>query len=229
MRKSFKKAVAVVSAIAMVVAGISYSPSKASAADGTELLTQTEFVDGSVSAWNEAGGTYVNNGDGSVSVAVEAKNGGDNWSTQLVHNNLTLTQGKWYTASVTVSSDVARSFQLLVQSDGNAGGNWSTCYNDSTFAVEAGGSTTFTKTFQATNVIGKYLFGVMMGYVGSASPAANVTVSNVSLREFDEQPAGYEVETTTEPTTDAEGFLPLGAGDVSRAPYGVYGEIYQGS
>ena len=166
--------------------------------DGGELLKDTAFVEGSVSNWNEYGAEYTNNGDGSVSVVVPAKESGDNWSTQLVQNNVTLTEGKWYVATVTVTSDVARSFQLLIQSDGANGGNWSVINTDNVFTVEAGVPYTFTTKFQATGVVNNYLYGVMMGYVNEASAEANVTVSKVSLKGYDNEPVE---ETTTEEAT----------------------------
>lgn len=150
--------------------------------EGTELLKNTSFVN--ASEWNQAGATYTNNGDGSVSVVVPEKTGGDNWSSQMVDNGITLTSGRYYKATVTIKSDVARSFQLLVQSDGQDGGNWEVANSDNLFTVEADKAYTFTTIFKVENAINNYLYGIMLGYVGSASAEANVVISNVSLKEY---------------------------------------------
>lgn len=168
------------------------------AEDGTELLKDTAFDPNDIDAWMEYGGLgenpYTNNGDddsdgyGSVDVQVPAYAAGDNWATQLVQTNIQLFEGKWYVARFEVSSDVDKSFQLLIQSDGAAGGDWSVFAQD-TVEVSAGGSQTVEIQFQATSTTAaNVLFGIMMGYVnGTASDEANVTISNVSLK-------GYETE-----------------------------------
>ncbi|MCR5736657.1 MAG: carbohydrate binding domain-containing protein [Eubacterium sp.] len=227
MRKSFKKAVAVVSAIAMVVAGISYSPSNVSAADGTQLLNTTISTATGWTEFTSGGSTFTENTDGSLNVAVQAYAGGDNWATQVKYDGLSITSGKYYKASVTVNSDVARKFQLLVQQNN---GDWAVLNTTQVFEVEAGVDKTFTTTFQASGDRTDVLFGIMMGYVQSASEAANVKISAVSFEEFDSQPDDYQEETTPEPTTagaDEDGFTPMGEGGQTLAPFGVYGEIYQ--
>ncbi|MBR3646462.1 MAG: carbohydrate binding domain-containing protein, partial [Lachnospiraceae bacterium] len=150
--------------------------------EGRQLLNNTTFAD--AKEWNEYGATYTNNGDGSVSVTIPKKTSGDNWSTQLVDNGLVLSAGKYYKASVTINSNVARKFQLLIQSDGADGGNWSVINSDNKFAVEADKPYTFTTIFKAESVQNNYLYGIMMGYIDQESESANVTISNVSLKEF---------------------------------------------
>lgn len=159
--------------------------------DGEEILKDTAFEDGNVTNWNEYGGTsWTNNGDddsdgyGSVEVSVPAYTAGDNWATQLVQNNIQLYEGKWYVARFTVSSDVAKTFQLLIQSDGLAGGDWSVLAQE-IIEVTAGGEVTFEIQFQATTTTNTILFGIMMGYVnGTACDAAKVTLSDVSLKVY---------------------------------------------
>ena len=84
--------------------------------DGTELLQDTKFVEGNVSHWNEYGPTkYTNKGNGQLDVEIPAYESGDYYATQLVQNNLTLYEGKWYVAEVTITSDVDKCFQLIIQ------------------------------------------------------------------------------------------------------------------
>ncbi len=155
--------------------------------EGRQLLNNTTFEN--ANEWNEYGGEYTNNGNGSVSVKVPAYEAGENWATQLVDNGIVLTEGRWYHATVTIKSDVTRKFQLLIQSDGQDGGNWDVLNADNVFTVEAGHTYTYQTTFKATGVQNNYLYGVMMGYVaGTSSSEANVTISNVSLKEYSEGP-----------------------------------------
>ena len=170
--------------------------------DERELLTP--FDEG----WNTPDGATVT-ADEAV-VEVPAKTGGDNWSTQLVKNGLRLTNGKWYKATVTINSTVARKFQLLIQSDGQQGGNWSLMNPDNNlFEVEANEDYTFTYTFQASGVVNNYLFGVMMGYIDDTpSDACTVTVTDASLIQYKDAPVEPTTEepteeTTVEPTTEA--------------------------
>lgn len=171
--------------------------------DGDELLKNTAFADSS--NWNEFGFTSAtNNGDGSLTLAIEAKTEGDNWSSQLVQNGLSLTEGKWYVAKYTVTSDVDKTFQLLLQSDGAAGGDWSV-FSENLTEVKAGETKDVEMKFQASKTgNNNVLFGLMMGYVNNtASEAANVVISNVSLKVYNSDPAGDET-TTPEPSTDEE-------------------------
>lgn len=172
--------------------------------EGRELLTNTKFENSD--RWNEYGADYTNNGNGSVSVKIPAKNEGENWSTQLVHNGIVLTEGRWYKATVTITSDATRKFQTFIQSDGASGGNWNVVNADNIFTVEAGTTYTYQTVFKAENVQNNYLFGVMMGYVdNTASPEANVTISNVSLKEYSSEPQTEKVTTavTTDKPTEA--------------------------
>lgn len=156
--------------------------------DGTEILLNTDF--NGADNWNHYGfSSSVDNGDGSVFVGVPAYTAGNNYDSQLVQNGITLKEGKWYVATVSVSSDVAKKIQLLIQSDGVNGGDWSVINDGNTdFSVSAGETVTHTVKFKADNVKNKYLFGIMMGYTGTSSEAAKITVSNVSLKIYNEEP-----------------------------------------
>ena len=159
--------------------------------DGTNILQDTEFEDGNVSHWDEYGPTtYTNRGDGRLDVSIPAYEEGDNWATQLVQKNLQLYKGKWYVAEFTITSDVDKAFQLLIQSDGNNGGDW-TVFAEELVSVMAGETKTVQVQFQATKTTNaNVLYGIMMGYVNNtASKAANVTIKDVSLKVYgSEQP-----------------------------------------
>ena len=156
--------------------------------DGTELLKDTEFEEGNVTHWDEYGGNkYTNQGNGKLKVEIPAYESGDNWATQLVQKNIQLYEGKWYVAQFKITSDVDKSFQLLIQSDGNNGGDW-TVFAKEDVDVLAGETKTVQIQFQAnqstaTNV----LYGIMMGYINNASEAANVTIENVSLKVYNDE------------------------------------------
>lgn len=156
--------------------------------DGTELLKDTEFEEGNVTHWDEYGGNkYTNQGNGKLKVEIPAYESGDNWATQLVQKNIQLYEGKWYVAQFKITSDVDKSFQLLIQSDGNSGGDW-TVFAKEDVDVLAGETKTVQIQFQAnqstaTNV----LYGIMMGYINNASEAANVTIENVSLKVYNDE------------------------------------------
>lgn len=160
--------------------------------DDTEILLNTQFI--GADNWNHDNMiSSTDNGDGSMSCVVEEKAGGETYSTQLVQNGITLEEGKWYVAKYTVSSDVDKNFRLLIQSDGNAGGDWSE-FGGLVTSVKAGQEVEVTLKFQATKTAnGNALYGIMMGYIdATASAEANVTVKAVSLKGYSTEP---EVET----------------------------------
>ncbi len=161
--------------------------------DGTEILKGTQFTQEDVAAndadmtgkWIEYGATsWTNNEDGSVTVSVPAKDSGDVWSTQLKQNNVQLTQGKWYKITGKITSDVAKTFEVLLQTN--------TTYQDlvrQQVSVEAGGTETFEFIYQYTgDTTNQVLFGIMMGYTGTASAAATVTISDISIKVYNEEP-----------------------------------------
>ncbi len=144
--------------------------------DGTELLKDTEFEEGNVTHWDEYGGNkYTNQGNGKLKVEIPAYESGDNWATQLVQKNIQLYEGKWYVAQFKITSDVDKSFQLLIQSDGNNGGDW-TVFAKEDVDVSAGETKTVQIQFQANqSTAANVLYGIMMGYINGASKAANVS------------------------------------------------------
>lgn len=177
--------------------------------DGTELLQDTEFEEGNVSHWNEYGPTkYTNKGNGQLDVEVPAYESGDYYGTQLVQNNLTLYEGKWYVAEVTITSDVDKCFQLIIQSDGLNGGDWTT-FQDEIVSVAAGETKKVQFQFQAAKTTGaNVLFGLMMGYVNKKSAAANVTIQDVSLKVYnsEQQISGSQTVLLTSNEVSISGF-----------------------
>lgn len=165
--------------------------------DGTNILQDTEFEEGNVSHWDEYGPiTYTNKGSGRLDVSIPAYEEGDNWATQLVQRNLKLYKGKWYVAQFTITSDVDKSFQLLIQSDGNNGGDW-TVFAEELVSVTAGETKTVQVQFQSTKTTdANVLYGIMMGYInGTASKAANVTIRDVSLAVYGSEQPGIGSKT----------------------------------
>ncbi len=133
--------------------------------------------------------------ESSVSATIPAYTGGNNWASQLVKNGLEITNGRWYVASVTLVSSVARNFQLLVQNDsGHGAANWDVNNSENTFSVNAGEAYTFTTTFQATSASNPVLFGIMMGFVNEPSSQCDVEVTAASLKEYSSEAAASGIE-----------------------------------
>ncbi|MCR5737928.1 MAG: CotH kinase family protein [Eubacterium sp.] len=155
-----------------------------------------------------------------VTATVPAVTGGDNWTTQLVKNGIQLVNGKYYKASVTLTSSVARKFQLLIQNDaGNGAANWNVNNSETTFSVEANEAYTFTTVFQASSASNPVLFGIMMGFVAEASDEANVTVSAASLVEYDADPSQGGEQPSETQTPEPETF----GAPKDLAAYNFYG------
>lgn len=177
--------------------------------DGTELLKDTEFEEGNVSHWDEYGGNkYTNQGNGKLKVEIPAYESGDNWATQLVQKNIQLYEGKWYVAQFKITSDVDKLFQLLIQSDGNSGGDW-TVFAKEDVDVLAGETKTVQIQFQANqSTAANVLYGIMMGYINGASEAANVTIENVSLKVYndEQQISGTQTVLLTSNDVSVSGF-----------------------
>lgn len=177
--------------------------------DGTELLKDTEFEEGKVTHWDEYGGNkYTNQGNGKLKVEIPAYESGDNWATQLVQKNIQLYEDKWYVAQFKITSDVDKSFQLLIQSDGNSGGDW-TVFAKEDVDVSAGETKTVQIQFQANqSTAANVLYGIMMGYINGASKAANVTIENVSLKVYndEQQISGTQTVLLTSNDVSVSGF-----------------------
>lgn len=177
--------------------------------DGTELLKDTEFEEGNVSHWDEYGGNkYTNQGNGKLKVEIPAYESGDNWATQLVQKNIQLYEGKWYVAQFKITSDVDKSFQLLIQNDGKNDGNWAK-FAEREVDVSAGETKIVQIQFQANqSTAANVLYGIMMGYINGASKAANVTIENVSLKVYndEQQISGTQTVLLTSNDVSVSGF-----------------------
>lgn len=177
--------------------------------DGTELLKDTEFEEGNVSHWDEYGGNkYTNQGNGKLKVGIPAYESGDNWATQLVQKNIQLYEGKWYVAQFKITSDVDKSFQLLIQNDGKNDGNWAK-FAEKEVDVSAGETKIVQIQFQANqSTAANVLYGIMMGYINGASKAANVTIENVSLKVYndEQQISGTQTVLLTSNDVSVSGF-----------------------
>ena len=190
--------------------------------DGKEILKNVEFSDGS--SWdmdycNLDNVTYM--GAGKIKFGVPAYEAGDNYTSQLKQKGIRLDSNKWYVATVTVKSSVARKIQLLVQENG---GSWKVENKSNTiFKTKANEDTTFTTTFKVETAANEYLFGLMLGYVDNTkSDAAEITVSNVSLK-------GYTNKPTKNVTIDGTVKGTVAPGDTytlpTEAKYGYYDTV----
>ena len=189
--------------------------------DGKEILKNVEFSDGS--SWDIAVGnlkdvTYM--GAGKIKFGVQAYEAGDNYTSQLKQAGIKLASNKWYVATVTVKSSVARKIQLLIQKNG---GDWKVENGNTIFEVKANEDTTFTTTFKVGTAANEYLFGLMLGYVDNTkSDAAEITVSNVSLK-------GYTNKPTKNVTIDGNVKGTVAPGDTytlpTEAKYGYYDTV----
>lgn len=189
--------------------------------DGKEILKNVEFSDGS--SWDIAAGnlkdvTYM--GAGKIKFGVQAYEAGYNYTSQLKQAGITLDSNKWYVATVTVKSSVARKIQLLIQKNG---GDWKVENGNTIFEVKANEDTTFTTTFKVGTAANEYLFGLMLGYVDNTkSDAAEIIVSNVSLK-------GYTNKPTKNVTIDGNVKETVAPGDTytlpTEAKYGYYDTV----
>lgn len=190
--------------------------------DGKEILKNVEFSDGN--SWgmdycNLENVTYM--GAGKIKFGVPAYEAGDYHTSQLTQKGIKLASNKWYVATVTVKSSVARKIQLLVQENG---GSWKVENSSNTiFETKANEDTTFTTTFKVGTAANEYLFGLMLGYVDNTkSDAAEITVSNVSLK-------GYTNKPTKNVTIDGNVKETVAPGDTytlpTEAKYGYYDTV----
>ena len=190
--------------------------------DGKEILKNVEFSDGN--SWgmdycNLENVTYM--GAGKIKFGVPAYEAGDNYTSQLTQKGIKLASNKWYVATVTVKSSVARKIQLLVKENG---GSWKIENSSNTiFETKANEDTTFTTTFKVGTAANEYLFGLMLGYVDNTkSDAAEITVSNVSLK-------GYTNKPTKNVTIDGNVKETVAPGDTytlpTEAKYGYYDTV----
>ena len=154
------------------------------ATDGN-MLSDTALSNSASDWYGDASVSF--NGNGSATSTISGVSTSDaNWTYQIKQDGLTLTNGKWYKASFNAKSSVARDIQLLLQ---NNGITWAV-YGSDVFSVAAGTDTYCELIFQMTEATDTdVLFGIMLGNVSGAVGAHTVTISNVSLAEYDSEPA----------------------------------------
>lgn len=182
---------AIVTAFAVAVAGIIAQPITKTYADdeGTELLQNTTFADDTY--WVIHGDSGVNyRGDGSAVVSLGNIAGGNAYDKEIYQNGLTLVEGKYYEAKLTVTSTVSRKIAFKFQRFENG---WD-MYHTKEFSVEANVPYTFETAFVAHDIPDAmtYLFGLNLGRIDAdINQTSQVTISNVSFKEFDEAPEGF--------------------------------------
>lgn len=155
--------------------------------EGQELLTNTAFAmsEGSVTGWNVDNLTRHSSNENGTLVAIVPQIGASEtqYSKQIVQNNISLKTGVYYRATATVGCDIARKVAMMIQSDGNNGGNWAEIIKP-TSTTEAGGAVTFDRVFTVATD-GKYLFDILLGAVdGTAAEQADIQLYNVSLKQY---------------------------------------------
>ncbi len=123
--------------------------------------------------------------DGKAEIDLPAISGGNNYDYQLVYNGIELKDNTTYRITVKFTSTVARKYQVLLQSNGVDGGDWSYANSDTAVSVKANKEYVYQTTVNITQAKNRYLLGIMMGYVdNSASQAGKVIVTEASLEEL---------------------------------------------
>ncbi|MCR5704345.1 MAG: hypothetical protein K6G85_06950 [Eubacterium sp.] len=159
------------------------------------------------SKWLQQGATtWTNNSDGSVDIVLPAISSGNSYDHQLVQNAASrgsafaLEAGASYKLKATVASTNERKVEVMVQSNGAAGGNWSVMFLDEIDTVNATSKDLeydFTVPADTTSGNLNCLVGIMLGKVDNTNaPATTVTVSDMSL---------VKTASAPEPTTAAPG------------------------
>ena len=145
MRKSFKKAVAVVSAIAMVVAGISYQPAKVTAADFTAVNDDTVgnwglyAANGSwtVGSMSYAGTGTIVNDDIDMTLRIDQSSGNaGSWGLQAKYPVTNLDATAVYDIAIKYTSTAAGTMHIKVEENGTQNGtgeNFTTVEGENTY------------------------------------------------------------------------------------------------
>lgn len=180
---------------------------------GDEILVDTAFenVNAATPSWamwgdNGAGQSITGAvAEGVLTLNVTATGSTANYSPQFKQDHIALSKDAVYVFSITLKSSVARTVQLLFQSDGANGGSWAE-YNNKLVELAADTEVTLTYMFTQTTTDSVVLFMLGLGKIGEAAApeaAHTVAVSKISLRQVGAE-SGGEVE---EPEVDvpAEG------------------------
>ena len=222
MKKRFKKVVAIVSAIAMVLTSITYLPQAVNA--DTSLVGDATWQ-----SWFAAGGS-VTSTDASQEV-VSGSIGDTWWNIQTWLPEVTFVKGYVYTGSFTVTANTPKQFRVDTRVgdkavfDGDVTVSEWTQNGDGTYSCTYTGKSTEiaeTNTFDL-----RISFGYFDGTNGAtggelegwkAGDTLNATVSNFSLT----REAVGEVDTDPEVTTPAGGYTKLQSADTQVGPWILY-------
>ena len=222
MKKRFKKVVAIVSAIAMVLTSITYLPQAVNA--DTSLVGDATWQ-----SWFAAGGS-VTSTDASQEV-ISGSIGETWWNIQTWLPEVTFVKGYLYTGSFTVTANTPKQFRVDTRVgdkavfDGDVTVSEWTQNGDGTYSCTYTGKSTEiaeTNTFDL-----RISFGYFDGTNGAtggelegwkAGDTLNATVSNFSLT----REAVGEVDTDPEVTTPAGGYTKLQSADTQVGPWILY-------
>ncbi|MBT9693037.1 discoidin domain-containing protein [Eubacterium ventriosum] len=160
--------------------------------------------------WTYPQGSAVT--EGKAEIDLPAISGGNNYDYQLVYNGIELKDNTTYRITVKFTSTVARKYQVILQSNGVDGGDWSYANSDAAVSVEANKEYVYQTTVNISQAKNKYLLGIMMGYVdNTASQAGKVIVTEASLEELG-------TVTPTEAPTEAPTKAPEDTSHVVKNP-----------
>ncbi|MCR5703582.1 MAG: PT domain-containing protein [Eubacterium sp.] len=193
MRKSFKKAVAVVSAIAMVVAGISYKPATASAealGKWSNIYTMNECTVADTSTDDTYGVSFEG-------YSTDTTWGGDSkWQGQAQIAGYPVTNGGNYKISFDVTASAEKQFIVQTLTGG--------VYTENTYS-SADGHVDMLFTAKGADVQVTVAFGAL-----SATDAGtfDIAFSNLTITETQEEITTEEVTTAT---ADDDGFTSVTA------------------
>ncbi len=154
---------------------IKYDPNASTApiVDGTELIPTDRQNSGTLD--------------------VQAYSAGNPWDREYKVDNLSITNGMWYVAKYTVTSDITKKFELRLQ---DASDGYADYTNPAGFViteVQAGQTVTVTKLFQANRSTANGIMDVCMGYVDNTSVgAAKVQITNFSLKIYTTEEAARD-------------------------------------
>lgn len=155
--------------------------------EGTERLTSLDFpAEGSkwaVSNETADVATFTQNGDGTADAVLPAYEASVvSYATQFYQTGVSVTANRYYRIKATVQSDVLRHMAVALERPDSG---YATIYNSGTITLNAGEETVIDTVFESDATDTNAKLGFFFGAFGTdAEVAANVTISNVSLKEY---------------------------------------------
>lgn len=137
-----------------------------------------------------------------TTVTGNAMEGGNPWDNEYKMENISYGNNIYYVATVTVEAEQARKIQLRFQSNANANIE-DKGENFYTFDVAAGQKVKVTYVLQSKMETAGY-FDICYGYIDEAVKAGQIKFTDVSLKQYSEQPSEttkVEVISGEEPST----------------------------